>query len=78
MSRLGSIVEFVTDIVMASTGVAKSKGSGEHPLSSEAGWHFGFYSRPKDGARGLVLKADGQGNTSFLVGYRAGSGLSAI
>lgn len=70
MSRMRFMVELVTDIVMAASGLARSKGSGDHPLSSETAWHFGFYSRPKDGARGVVLKADGQGNTSFLIGYR--------
>ncbi len=67
------MVEFVTGIKMDSDGVATSQGHAEdgvHELDSETAWHFGFYSRPKDGARGVVLKADGQGNTSFLIGYR--------
>lgn len=70
------MVEIVTDIVMSATGVITARGThglGEtdgHELESETAWHFGFYSRPKDGARGVVLKADGQGNTSFLVCYR--------
>jgi phage gp45-like len=68
--RLGAVLEFVTDLVMAASGSTTSKGGGDHELESEAGWHFGFYSRPLDGARGVVLKADGQGNTSFLIGYR--------
>ncbi len=74
--KLALMVEMVTDIAMGDDGVATSKGThklGEeegHELESDAGWHFGFYSRPKDGARGVVLKADGQGNTSFLFCYR--------
>lgn len=70
-----SVVEFVTDLVFSAAGVWKAKGGhradGEQEdLKGETAWHFGFYSRPKDGARGVVLKADGHGNTSFLVGYR--------
>jgi phage gp45-like len=76
LDRLALLVEIVTDIVMGSNGVATSQGThllGEddgHPLESETAWHFGFYSRPKDGARGVVLKADGEGNTSFLFCFR--------
>lgn len=66
ISRLRGLVEFVTDLVFDSEGVATSKGLDDQPLESLVGWHFGFYSRPKDGARGVVLKADGQGNTSFI------------
>jgi phage gp45-like len=73
LARLASMVEVVTGIKMTSAGVVTSQGAeddGDHELDSEAAWHFGFYSRPLDGARGVVLKADGQGNTSFLIGYR--------
>ena len=70
MNRLRSMVEFVTNIAMSAAGVVTSKGLGDHELESVAAWHFGFYSRPKDGAHGVVLKADGQGNTSFLFCYR--------
>lgn len=69
--RIAGMVEIVTDIVMSATGVVTSNGMDEDDkIESVAGWHFGFYSRPKDGARGVVLKADGQGNTSFLVAWR--------
>lgn len=69
--RIAGMVEFVTDIVMAGDGTTTSNASSEDDkLTSQASWHFGFYSRPKDGARGIVLKADGRGNTSFLIGYR--------
>ncbi len=69
------VLEIVTDLVFAAAGVWSGKGphraNGEtSDLKGETAWHFGFYSRPKDGARGVVLKMDGQGNTSFLVGYR--------
>lgn len=70
MRLLRGIVEFVTDLVMASDGTTTSKGLGDHELESQAGWHFGFYSRPKDTARGVVIKADGQGNTSLLIAWR--------
>lgn len=69
--RIAGMVEFVTDIVMGDDGTTTSNASSEDDqLTSQAGWHFGFYSRPKDGARGVVLKADGQGNTSFLLAWR--------
>jgi phage gp45-like len=69
------LVEIVTDLIFKPDGVATGKGlastDGEaHEIDPVVGWHFGFYSRPKDGARGVVLKADGQGNTSFLFAFR--------
>lgn len=67
-NRIAGMIEFVTDIVMDSDGVATSQGMDEDDkIDSVAGWQFGFYSRPKDSARGLVVKADGQGNTSVLL-----------
>lgn len=75
-NRLALMVEIVTDIAMEASGLASSRGTHGlsedegHELDSETAWHFGFYSRPKDGARGVVLKADGEGNTSFLICYR--------
>lgn len=67
-NRIAGMIEFVTDIVMDSDGMATSQGMDEDDkIDSVAGWQFGFYSRPKDSARGLVVKADGQGNTSVLL-----------
>lgn len=67
-NRIAGMIEFVTDVVMDDDGVSTSQGMDEDDeIESVAGWNFGFYSRPKDGARGLVVKADGQGNTSVLV-----------
>lgn len=68
--RIAGMIEIVSDLVMDSDGKTASKGADDHELDSQAGWHFGFYSRPKDNARGVVLKADGQGNTSFLICWR--------
>lgn len=70
IARLRGMVEFVTDVRFDDNGVATSKGGGDHELESAVGWHFGFYSKPNDGGNGVVLKADGQGNTSFLIAYR--------
>jgi hypothetical protein len=70
LSRLRLMVERVTDLAFSDTGTATSKGLGDGELFSAVGYHFGFYSRPNDGARGVVLKADGQGNTSFLIAWR--------
>lgn len=68
--NIRGLIEFVSDVVFSKNGKATSKGLGDHELESEVGWQFGFYSRPNDGSRGIVLKADGQGNTSLLVCYR--------
>lgn len=70
LARLRLMVERVSNIVFGSNGVATSEGLDGSELESAVGMHFGFYSRPKDGARGWVLKADGQGNTSLLVCWR--------
>lgn len=69
-SRFRLLVDVVTDLVFTDNGTVTGSGSGDSDLESAVGWHFGFYSRPKDGARGVVVKADGQGNTSFLVAFR--------
>src|SRR5689334_767278 len=70
MSLARLIVELVTDLVFDSDGNATCKGVGGHELAPTVGYHFGFYSRPLDGARGVVVKADGQGNTPVLIGWR--------
>lgn len=64
------MVEYVTHLAIDSDGVATSKGDDDHQLESQTGWHFGFYSRPNDGAIGVVLKAGGQGNNSLVICYR--------
>lgn len=64
---VGYIVEFVTDIVMAADGVVEAKGADDRDVSAATGWHFGYYSRPKDGAQGVVLNFLG---LSFLIAYR--------
>lgn len=64
------MVQFVTGISFDDDGNATSKGMDDEDIESAVGWHFGFYSKPKDGPSGVVLKADGQGNTSFLIAYR--------
>lgn len=70
MSRIGAILELVSDIAFGSGGTATSKGDGDHELESAVGWQFGFYSRPNNGCNGFVLKNDGQGNHSLLLAYR--------
>ncbi len=70
ISRFRLMVDFVTDLVFSDDGAATGEGVGNAKIDASVGWHFGFYSRPKDGARGIVVKADGQGNNSILVAFR--------
>lgn len=74
LNRLRGMVQMVYDLVFDDDGNATCKSVGddqeEDSYSPTVGYHFGFYSRPLDGARGVVLKADGHGNTSFLFGFR--------
>ncbi len=70
MSRYRLMVDFVTDLVFADDGTATGKGIGDSDLDAAVGWHFGFYSRPKDGTQGVAVKVDGQGNSSFLIAFR--------
>lgn len=70
IARLRLMVTRVSNIVFNDKGVATSKGLGDEDLESSVGFHWGFYSRPNDGSRGFVVKADGQGNTSVLVAWR--------
>lgn len=72
---LMGIVEFVTDIVMDADGTATMKGAKSddevgHPIDAAVAWQLGFYSRPLDGASGVVVKAGGRGGVAFLVGWR--------
>lgn len=70
-SRLRSMVQMATSLVFDDDGNATCLGADEDDeLNPTVGYHFGFYSRPNDGTRGLVLKADGEGNTSFLIAFR--------
>jgi hypothetical protein len=71
MERLRLVVQMVSDLVFDDDGNATCKGAADDDdLAPTVGWHLGFYSRPNDGARGVVVKADGQGNTSFLFAWR--------
>jgi hypothetical protein len=63
-------VQFVTGLVFTDDGTATCKGIADDDLEPTVGWNFGFYSRPKDGARGVIVKADGKGNTAILFAYR--------
>lgn len=71
--RLRGMVQMVSDLVFDDDGNATCTGVSddqeEDSYSPTVAYHFGFYSRPSK-ARGLIIKADGQGNTSFLVGFR--------
>jgi hypothetical protein len=64
------MVQLVTGIEIDEDGTATCQGADGDELEPTVGWHFGFYSRPADGARGAVLKADGRGNTALLFCYR--------
>lgn len=68
--RLKLMVTMVTGLVFDSDGNATATGDDGEDLDPTVGWHLGFYSRPNDGASGVVFKSDGQGNTSFLVAWR--------
>jgi hypothetical protein len=70
LQRLRLMVQMVTNLVFDSDGNATAEGADGESIDPTVGYHFGFYSRPLDGARGVVIKADGQGNTSFLFAYR--------
>jgi hypothetical protein len=64
------MVQLVTGVAIDQDGNATCQGADGDELEPTVGWHFGFYSRPADGARGAVLKADGRGNTALLFCYR--------
>lgn len=70
LDRLRLLVEIVTGVSIDADGVFTAKGADDHELDGAVGWQFGFYSRTKGGVNGVVLKADGQGNTSFLIAFR--------
>jgi hypothetical protein len=70
MRLLPAIAEVVTDLVFDSDGNATGKGLDDHELDMTGGYHFGFYSRPGDGSRGVALKLGGEGNSSVLIAFR--------
>ncbi len=72
VDRLRDMIEFVTDLKFSDDDglVAKGKDIHDEDIEPSVGYHFGFYSRPKDGARGIVVKVGGRGNTSVLVAFR--------
>lgn len=59
-------LEYVTGIVMNDDGTIDASGAGDRPVTTETGQRFGFYSRTKDDAVGVVLSFAG---LSFLVAY---------
>lgn len=70
LDRLRNMVQFVTGVDFDDNGVATGTGvDDDDKIDSAVGFHFGFYSRPKQGANGVVLKADGQGNSSFMFSW---------
>jgi phage gp45-like len=75
LRRFDGLVEYVTDIVMDADGTADCKGAKTdddqgHPIDAAVAWQLGFYSRPLDGASGVVVKSSGKGGVAFLVGWR--------
>ncbi len=66
------MVELVSDLVFpdSKAGLVTGKGAGDHELEADVGYQFGFQSRPLDGARGIVIKADGRGNMAVLFAFR--------
>jgi hypothetical protein len=70
IDRLRNAIQLVRDIVIDSDGNAKCTGiDDEDQYEPTVGYIFGFQSRPTT-SRGVMLKSDGQGNTSFLVAFR--------
>jgi hypothetical protein len=53
--------------VFNDNGTVDGKGANDRPVSTKAGYHFGFYSRPKDKAVGIVVRFLG---LSFLAAFR--------
>ena len=70
LDRLRFMVQLVTGLRFDDDGNFTAKGADEEDLDGTVGWQFGFYSRPKDDARGAIVKADGRGNASFLFCFR--------
>jgi phage gp45-like len=70
LARLRLMVQYVTDLAFDADGNVSGKGMDDEEFDAAVGYHFGFYSRPKDNAHGVIIKADGQGNTSFLFCFR--------
>lgn len=67
---LSSMIEYVTDVQFNDDGSVSAKGMDDSDLAPAIGYHFGFYSRPLDGAVGTVIKGDGKGGFSFLFAWR--------
>jgi hypothetical protein len=70
LARLRLMVQFVTGVEIDGDGNATCQGADGEEFAPTVGYHFGFYSRPAKSARGVIIKADGQGNTSFLIAWR--------
>jgi phage gp45-like len=67
---LNLIVETVTDIAFGDGGKVTAKGIDDQDIEAVVGYHFGFYSRPNDGATGVVVKLGGKGANSILIAFR--------
>lgn len=62
------LLERVTDLVFNDDGSVDGKGLDQRDVpTTSPGYHFGFYSRPKDGAVGVVVRFLG---LSFLAAWR--------
>lgn len=70
LERLKFMVQLVTGLRVDDDGNFTAKGADDEDLDGTVGWHFGFYSKPKDDARGAIVKADGRGNVAFLFCFR--------
>jgi hypothetical protein len=62
------LLERVTDLVFNDDGSVDGKGLDDRDVpTTSPGYHFGFYSRPNDGAVGVVVRFLG---LSFLAAWR--------
>lgn len=64
------MIEAVTDLAFGDNGKVTAKGIDDQDIEAVVGYHFGFYSRPNDGATGVVVKLGGKGANSVLVAFR--------
>ena len=62
-NAIANTIEVVSDLVFADDGVVRGNGLAGQQTLMEPGFHFGFSSRPKDGAVGVRV-------WRILVGWR--------
>jgi phage gp45-like len=69
VAPLRLMFELVTDGSVDDDGAFSGDGLDGEGIDGQIGWHFGFYSRPRDGFTGVVAKLGG-GASSLLFAFR--------